>query len=91
MNREVPRDSRPNIVSVYPQFKTSVEENKADVLILRIPVEDRDEVNTPNWNANFVITHGNENNDFRMETDPTTNEGLLYVVKVSRNSHFKLL
>ncbi|XP_059922407.1 desmocollin 2-like protein isoform X1 [Gadus macrocephalus] len=62
-------------------LKADVEEDKADLLVLRIPVEDRDEVNTQNWKAKFVITHGNENNDFRMDTDPTTNEGLLYVVK----------
>ena len=79
------------LVCLFGQLKADIEENKADVLILRIPVEDRDEVNTQNWKANFVITHGNENNDFRMETDPATNEGLLYVVKVSQNSHFKLL
>ncbi|CAL8307291.1 unnamed protein product [Lota lota] len=62
-------------------LKASVAENKADVLILRIPVEDRDEVNTKNWKAKYVIIQGNENNHFRIDTDPKTNEGLLYVVK----------
>ncbi|KAK0132266.1 Desmocollin-2 [Merluccius polli] len=62
-------------------LKARVEENRADVLVLRIPVEDRDEVNTTNWKAKFVVVQGNENNNFRVDTDPKTNEGLLYVVK----------
>ncbi|KAJ3599675.1 hypothetical protein NHX12_033631 [Muraenolepis orangiensis] len=65
----------------HTSLKASIEENKADVLVLRIPVEDRDEVNTNNWKAKFVLVKGNENNNFRVDTDPKTNEGLLYVVK----------
>ncbi|KAG7251071.1 hypothetical protein CRUP_031654, partial [Coryphaenoides rupestris] len=67
----------------FPQttLKARVEENKFDVMVLRIPVEDRDEVNTENWKAKFVVIRGNENNNFRVDTDPKTNEGLLYVVK----------
>ncbi|XP_023859643.1 desmocollin 2-like protein [Salvelinus sp. IW2-2015] len=62
-------------------YKASVKENQADVLVLRIPVDDKDEEKTPNWNARFVITQGNENGNFRIDTDPETNEGLLYVIK----------
>uniref|UniRef100_A0A6Q2ZC29 Cadherin domain-containing protein n=1 Tax=Esox lucius TaxID=8010 RepID=A0A6Q2ZC29_ESOLU len=62
-------------------YKTTVQENKADVLILRIPVDDKDEEKTPNWNAKFVINQGNENGNFRIDTDHKTNEGLLYVIK----------
>ncbi|MFT7809618.1 desmocollin-2 [Arapaima gigas] len=62
-------------------YSAKVEENKANVLILRIPVEDKDLVNTDNWKARFVITKGNETGNFRVETDPKTNEGLIYVVK----------
>ncbi|XP_071771059.2 desmocollin 2-like protein isoform X2 [Centroberyx gerrardi] len=62
-------------------YKASIVENQADVLVLRIPVDDKDEENTKNWKAKFVITEGNENGIFRMDTDPKTNEGLLYVVK----------
>ncbi|XP_035267848.1 desmocollin-1-like isoform X3 [Anguilla anguilla] len=58
-----------------------IEENKADVLLLRIPVDDKDLEKTPNWKAVYVIKKGNENGNFRIETDPITNEGLLYVVK----------
>uniref|UniRef100_A0A673XU40 Desmocollin 2 like n=1 Tax=Salmo trutta TaxID=8032 RepID=A0A673XU40_SALTR len=62
-------------------YKATVKENQVDVLVLRIPVDDKDEEKTPNWNARFVITQGNENGNFRIDTDPETNEGLLYVIK----------
>ncbi|XP_051277442.1 desmocollin 2-like protein isoform X2 [Dicentrarchus labrax] len=64
-----------------PTYEVSVSENENEKLILRIPVEDKDLINTPNWISKFVITKGNENGNFRMATDPKTNEGLLYVSK----------
>ena len=67
------------------QYKARIDENQAEVLVLRIPVDDKDEKKTKNWNAKFVITEGNENGNFRIDTDPETNEGLLYVVKVRHN------
>ena len=68
----------------FLQYEATVKENEKEKLILRIPVEDKDLINTPNWISKFVITKGNENGNFRIETDPKTNEGLLYVTKVSR-------
>ncbi|KAM3866218.1 desmocollin 2-like protein [Diretmus argenteus] len=62
-------------------YDADVQENENERLILRIPVEDKDLVNTPNWISQFVITKGNENGNFRIETDPKTNEGLLYISK----------
>nr|XP_015209376.1 PREDICTED: desmocollin-2-like isoform X1 [Lepisosteus oculatus] len=62
-------------------YNVKIEENKNDVLLLRIPVDDKDLKKTPNWNAKYIITKGNENSNFRIETDPETNEGLLYVSK----------
>ncbi|XP_047446246.1 desmocollin 2 like isoform X2 [Mugil cephalus] len=62
-------------------YKATVEENQIEKLILRIPVDDKDQINTPNWISKFVITKGNETGNFRIDTDPSTNEGLLYVVK----------
>uniref|UniRef100_A0A667ZXY8 Cadherin domain-containing protein n=1 Tax=Myripristis murdjan TaxID=586833 RepID=A0A667ZXY8_9TELE len=64
-----------------PPTFTKTNENQSDQLILRIPVEDKDLENTPNWNSQFLITKGNENGYFRMERDPKTNEGLLYTSK----------
>ncbi|XP_056132254.1 desmocollin 2-like protein [Lampris incognitus] len=65
----------------HSSYKARIQENQSNVLVLRIPVDDKDEEKTKHWKAVFVITEGNENNTFRMDTDPKTNEGLLYVVK----------
>lgn len=62
-------------------YKARVEENKSNMLVLRIPVEDKDLKGTPNWKAVFKIAKGNEKGYFRVDTDPKTNEGLLYVIK----------
>ncbi|XP_065326101.1 desmocollin 2-like protein [Pelmatolapia mariae] len=69
-----------------PTFMTSsynvtVQENESEKLLLRIPVQDKDSINTSNWMSKFVITKGNENGNFRIVTDPQTNEGLLYISK----------
>lgn len=62
-------------------YEASVQENESDKLILRIPVEDKDLKNTPNWVSKFVISKGDDGKNFRIDTDPKTNEGLLYVTK----------
>ncbi|XP_054936347.1 desmocollin-2 isoform X1 [Physeter macrocephalus] len=62
-------------------YETSVEENRIDVEILRVAVEDKDLINTANWRANYTILKGNENGNFKIVTDPKTNEGVLCVVK----------
>nr|XP_048298634.1 desmocollin-2 isoform X1 [Myodes glareolus] len=62
-------------------YETSVEENAVDVEILRLTVQDKDLVNSPNWRANYSILKGNENGNFQIVTDPKTNEGILRVVK----------
>ncbi|XP_029088187.1 desmocollin-2-like isoform X3 [Monodon monoceros] len=62
-------------------YETSVEENIIDVEILRVAVTDKDLINTANWRANYTILKGNENGNFKIVTDPKTNEGVLCVVK----------
>ncbi|CDQ59339.1 unnamed protein product [Oncorhynchus mykiss] len=62
-------------------YDVKVKENQGEGLILRIPIEDKDLVKTPNWNTEFVIQKGNENGNFRIERDPKTNEGLIYLIK----------
>ncbi|KAF6302815.1 desmocollin 3 [Rhinolophus ferrumequinum] len=62
-------------------YEVSVEENAFNVEILRIPIEDKDLINTANWRANFTILKGNENGHFKISTDKKTNEGILCVVK----------
>lgn len=59
-----------------------MQEDESEKLLLRIPVQDKDLINTSNWMSKFVITKGNENGNFRIVTDPQTNEGLLYISKV---------
>ncbi|XP_057555235.1 desmocollin-2 isoform X2 [Hippopotamus amphibius kiboko] len=62
-------------------YVTSVEENRIDVEILRVAVEDKDLIYTANWRANYTILKGNENGNFKIVTDTETNEGVLCVVK----------
>ncbi|NXN15556.1 DSG2 protein, partial [Indicator maculatus] len=62
-------------------FEGSIEENRANVEILRIKVFDQDEEFSDNWLANFSFVSGNEGGFFRIVTDAQTNEGILTVVK----------
>ncbi|XP_003474150.2 desmocollin-2 isoform X1 [Cavia porcellus] len=66
---------------IRTSYAASVEENTADVEILRVPVEDKDLAGTANWRANYTILKGNENGNFKIVTDSKTNEGVLCVVK----------
>ncbi|NXB64861.1 DSG2 protein, partial [Struthidea cinerea] len=62
-------------------FEGSIEENRANVEIMRIKVFDRDEEFSDNWLANFTFVSGNEDGFFQIVTDTQTNEGILTVVK----------
>ncbi|KAM9387681.1 desmoglein-2 [Phaethornis superciliosus] len=62
-------------------FEGSIEENRANVEILRIKVSDKDEMFSDNWLANFSFVSGNEDGFFHIVTDTRTNEGILTVVK----------
>uniref|UniRef100_A0A803JA93 Desmoglein 2 n=1 Tax=Xenopus tropicalis TaxID=8364 RepID=A0A803JA93_XENTR len=63
------------------QYEGTVEENTANVEVLRMKAIDFDEEFTDNWLANFTIVSGNEQNIFQIITDTATNEGILMVVK----------
>lgn len=63
----------------------SVEENRIDVEVLRVAVQDKDLIHTANWRANYTFLKGNEDGNFKIVTDSQTNEGVLYVVKVRIN------
>lgn len=62
-------------------YEGTVEENQANVEVLRIKVFDADEVGSDNWLANFTFASGNERGYFHIETDTQTNEGIVTLVK----------
>ncbi|NXT84217.1 DSG2 protein, partial [Zapornia atra] len=62
-------------------FELSIEENRANVEILRIKVSDKDEEFSDNWLAKFSFVSGNEGGFFHIVTDSRTNEGILTLVK----------
>ncbi|XP_029912577.1 cadherin-like protein 26 isoform X2 [Myripristis murdjan] len=57
-----------------------VKEYEKNVLVLRLHVTDKDTKGTAAWKVKYTI-HGDTNNNFRITTDPETNDGLLYVEK----------
>ncbi|KAL7871869.1 hypothetical protein SRHO_G00068520 [Serrasalmus rhombeus] len=63
------------------EYTVSVDENVADVEVLRIQSLDKDEERTDNWLTVFQLVSGNEDGYFSIITDPDTNEGVLYLIK----------
>ncbi|XP_051804920.1 cadherin-like protein 26 [Acanthochromis polyacanthus] len=57
-----------------------VKEGQENVLVSRLQVTDADTKGTAAWRAKYHIKGDTENN-FKITTDPETNEGLLYVDK----------
>ena len=64
------------------QYDGEVEENVADVVVMRIKALDKDLRHSDNWLTVFKIAKGNEDNLFSIETDKETNEGVLKLIKV---------
>uniref|UniRef100_K9J3J6 Putative cadherin egf lag seven-pass g-type receptor n=1 Tax=Desmodus rotundus TaxID=9430 RepID=K9J3J6_DESRO len=62
-------------------YEGIVEENQANVEVMRIKVFDADEIGSDNWLANFTFASGNEMGYFRIETDTQTNEGIVTLIK----------
>ncbi|XP_020362836.1 cadherin-like protein 26 [Oncorhynchus kisutch] len=56
------------------------ERDRGDVPILRLQVLDQDSKGTVAWKAKYTI-HGDKDQNFRITTDPDTNEGVLFVEK----------
>ncbi|XP_048858554.1 desmoglein-4-like [Brienomyrus brachyistius] len=63
------------------QYEAGVNENTANVEVLRIKALDKDLEQTDNWLADFEIVSGNEDGTFSIETDPKTNDGVLILRK----------
>ncbi|KAG7455194.1 hypothetical protein MATL_G00253940 [Megalops atlanticus] len=62
-------------------YEGSVEENTANVEVMRIKALDADLMYTENWLAYFSIISGNEAGYFSITTDEKTNEGILVLNK----------
>lgn len=63
------------------QMAGSVKETMENVLVCRVQAEDEDTRGSAAWKVKYQI-HGDPDNNFHIETDNETNDGLLYVKKV---------
>uniref|UniRef100_A0A3B3XUA9 Cadherin domain-containing protein n=1 Tax=Poecilia mexicana TaxID=48701 RepID=A0A3B3XUA9_9TELE len=68
-----------------PEFTTDffgeVHENRVNVIVANLTVTDKDQPHTPAWSTVYRIIAGDPTEHFSIPTDPTTNEGLITVVK----------
>ncbi|XP_047663238.1 cadherin-like protein 26 [Tachysurus fulvidraco] len=74
-------DSNTHTPEIAAPKHIEVNETEINKEILRIPVKDKDTPNTPGSRAVFAILKGNEEGNYKIETDPLTNEGVLTVIK----------
>ncbi|XP_036447551.1 cadherin-like protein 26 [Colossoma macropomum] len=63
------------------KYNTQVMEMETNKEILRLSVEDKDTPNTTASKAVYKILKGNEEGNYKIETDLKTNEGVLTVIK----------
>ncbi|XP_043852848.1 desmoglein-2 [Dromiciops gliroides] len=68
-------------VAEFETYEQTIEENQANVEVMRIKVTDLDEIGTDNWLANFTFLSGNEGGYFHVQTDTQTNEGIVTLIK----------
>ncbi|KAG7477948.1 hypothetical protein MATL_G00074980 [Megalops atlanticus] len=62
-------------------FSGEVPENRVNVVVANLTVNDNDQPHTPNWNAVYRIVSGDPSGHFTIRTDPITNDGMVTVVK----------
>ncbi|XP_009891893.1 PREDICTED: cadherin-like protein 26 [Charadrius vociferus] len=76
-------EDRNNHLPVFTSdnYQLQVSAGQEHPAVLRLQVQDEDSPNTPAWRAKYGITTGNEKEQFTIETDPDTNEGILSVIK----------
>uniref|UniRef100_A0A3B3BMJ7 Cadherin-like protein 26 n=1 Tax=Oryzias melastigma TaxID=30732 RepID=A0A3B3BMJ7_ORYME len=63
------------------EFQAEVHEMDLIPELFRFKVDDKDTPNTDGWRAKFFFISGNQKGNFKVETDPKTNEGVLSIVK----------
>uniref|UniRef100_A0A1A8HUK7 Cadherin-1 n=1 Tax=Nothobranchius kuhntae TaxID=321403 RepID=A0A1A8HUK7_NOTKU len=68
-------------VFTQSSYKSSVEENKVDAVVVRMSVTDGDDPHTQAWNAKFTIVDGDAGGFFAVKTGANKQEGILYTVK----------
>lgn len=61
-------------------YQGQVLENEALVTITTLKVTDADLINTPAWEAEYIVLNDNED-QFMVTTDPVTNDGILKTAK----------
>lgn len=71
---------------IFSQYTATVDENKKDVVVVRMMVTDEDEPQTPAWNAKFKIVSGDPDGLFTVKTGTNKQEGILSTAKVGRKS-----
>ncbi|KAL6461373.1 hypothetical protein MHYP_G00295170 [Metynnis hypsauchen] len=82
-----------------PQFEqtsysVSTPENKVGAVVVKMPVTDGDEPQSPAWTAKFRIINGNSGGFFTVNTGPNKQKGIITTVKpldFEQNSKFTLL
>ncbi|XP_048406271.1 cadherin-like protein 26 isoform X2 [Stegostoma tigrinum] len=74
------RNNNPPFFASHTASAT-VSENNVMAVILKVKVSDGDQPGTPGWKAKYAIIHGNEKENYQIETEPDTNNGILLLIK----------
>uniref|UniRef100_A0A8B9GYI5 Cadherin-1 n=1 Tax=Astyanax mexicanus TaxID=7994 RepID=A0A8B9GYI5_ASTMX len=75
-------------------YTASVPENKVGAVVVKLPVTDGDEPQSPAWMAKFRIISGNNGGFFAINTGPNKQEGIITTVKpldFEQNNKYTLL